>query len=763
MPRIDEQSIENMLGAIGRLRNERDQLQRDFEFVQLETRFKVEALQSKLVQSEKLNVEASRLSHLPDVTRKLQRANLGLLVSIQHMDLQNTNLRRQVVDIAESQELFASSSQMELGSMKAQMSELQKECTSKDEEIFVIRDELSMTAEFLEEERKQRAAVENDLQRMEVDLSSARDELVELRERCQTLLAVQVTAPSSDDAARALKDEIKELQGRVMRRTEQIGMHQHDIKRLETNMKLLEDRLEEVTIDLETAATEKAAMLEDCTVIREERDAAKKALECTEIELDNFAKQVESLDEQIERLRCQIAISESQQKDSDSSRVEEIAALVSVVAERDCRIKALLHDLKSAEATLLATCEQNVSLNQELNLAQEAMARKVEELQEQILGGNTTLSSELDKKIAELQSLSSELTSTKESYERVSKSLLEKESQLNLLNDQFSRLESDKNSLVLRLETFETNAHEEAHESSALRSVLEEECRRHQETIQKLEEDISLMKKEKETQLQESGLRDDEITSQKKEMADLLETSKAELEEQRMLYERLECDHQGVMSARKAEVDELQSSVASLKQEIEDLRHSLQDEVEGRKRDSETANNELQEYLEKHKEQSQVESALKKEIQQYQTQLSEIQGTLGTLQDKNATMEATIKDLSTESDRANIESDTLRKDLSSCEKALATLQKELATVKDNLGRSEKAGKTAEMNLILNTQQHERTVSTLQAQLLEHEKDVKQVKTLQQVVEDMREQINEMEVLLRAKNDEIEGNDDKFIE
>ena len=90
----------------------------------------------------------------------------------------------------------------------------------------------------------------------------------------------------TEDATTALTEETNLLEGRVMRRTEQTGAHQRDIKRLETNVKLLEERLDEAIADLTMAETEKAAMLEDCTTAREERDAAKRELEHMEMRLN---------------------------------------------------------------------------------------------------------------------------------------------------------------------------------------------------------------------------------------------------------------------------------------------------------------------------------------------------------------------------------------------------------------------------------------------------------------------------------------------
>ena len=84
---------------------------------------------------------------------------------------------------------------------------------------------------------------------------------------------------SATQVNRKLKEQIEELEGRVARRTEQIGIHQHDIKRLETNLRLQEDRIAEMTTELEVAMSEKESMVEDCADAREARDRTLKKAE----------------------------------------------------------------------------------------------------------------------------------------------------------------------------------------------------------------------------------------------------------------------------------------------------------------------------------------------------------------------------------------------------------------------------------------------------------------------------------------------------
>ena len=94
---------------------------------------------------------------------------------------------------------------------------------------------------------------------------------------------------------------------------------------------------------------------------------------------------------------------------------------------------------------------------------------------------------------------------------------------------------------------------------------------------------------------------------------------------------------------------------------------------------------------------------------------------------------------------------------------MATLQHELGQLREQLAQSEKAGKTAEMNLLLTDTEHKKTISTLRQQLSALEKGGVQLADLQRINNELQDQVAEMESLLRGKCAEIEENDDKFIE
>ena len=98
-------------------------------------------------------------------------------------------------------------------------------------------------------------------------------------------------------------------------------------------------------------------------------------------------------------------------------------------------------------------------------------------------------------------------------------------------------------------------------------------------------------------------------------------------------------------------------------------------------------------------------------------------------------------------------------DGSSSHKQVAVLREQLEKARADYVRAETEAKTAEINLSLQAVQHDKIISTLRKEL----ETLQEAATLQQTVDDLREQNQEMEDLLKAKCQEIEENDDRFIE
>lgn len=93
------------------------------------------------------------------------------------------------------------------------------------------------------------------------------------------------------------------------------------------------------------------------------------------------------------------------------------------------------------------------------------------------------------------------------------------------------------------------------------------------------------------------------------------------------------------------------------------------------------------------------------------------------------------------------------------EGACMLLKESLKQVELSLAVSEKAGKAAELNLTLQTTQHEKVVAALRREIA----SLQSGPELRSALADLEEKNREMDDLLRAKCQEIEEYDDRILE
>jgi chromosome segregation ATPase len=92
---------------------------------------------------------------------------------------------------------------------------------------------------------------------------------------------------------------IEELELRVDRRTEQIGIHQHEIRRLQTNLQIAEEAIDSMRAELEVLGSERACLEEDAHRVRESWAFDKQALEKIDAELDEAKGELERQGEEL--------------------------------------------------------------------------------------------------------------------------------------------------------------------------------------------------------------------------------------------------------------------------------------------------------------------------------------------------------------------------------------------------------------------------------------------------------------------------------
>jgi chromosome segregation ATPase len=230
--------------------------------------------------------------HLPssamDSPRLDDQAHREMLDVGRHLD----NIRQQRDDLLLQVEHLQSQVAANARS-REQWQELQSDLAGKTAR-------LSDTTRSLEDAETERNSLKVEVVNLQNDMALAQEELKQAEQRYSDIQNQQLSSMSTTQVNRKLKEQIEELEGRVARRTEQIGIHQHDIKRLETNLRLQEDRIAEMTTELEVAMSEKESMVEDCADAREARDRTLKKAEDLEEAMEALETQLQSLEMQRE-------------------------------------------------------------------------------------------------------------------------------------------------------------------------------------------------------------------------------------------------------------------------------------------------------------------------------------------------------------------------------------------------------------------------------------------------------------------------------
>lgn len=425
-----------LLGAIDRLRGERDSLRRDLDFLENESRFAIRALEAKIASAvpvEDSMKDGDQALEQKQHIKHLSLATTASAVVVGHLQTQVDTMSADVTDIhtrladavkaCEGKDAALDEMRIELDRTICDLELVRKQrtelldlletnthiSTQESERLESLyretkdaleqaESQLSYLTQSYEEVESERNSLHLQVTNLHTDLNLAQQELTDAESRYSALQAQQLSSMSSSDIARSLREQIEELENRVLRRTEQIGIHQHDIKRLETNLRLQEERIMEMTSELETVATQKEAMVWDCADAREARDEAIQKCEGLELE-------VEGLEGRLEMIEAQ--------------RQQEASTLVQIVAETVARSRSALSDLRrsstdksnaaaDAQQVTLALAVAQVELKQisaSLQLSEQAKAElqnKVDAFQGQLESTKATLHA-LDQERSELR------------------------------------------------------------------------------------------------------------------------------------------------------------------------------------------------------------------------------------------------------------------------------------------------------------------------------------------------------------------------
>lgn len=713
--------------------------------------------------------------------------------------------------------------------------QLQDELTSSTQELASTRRELRQTEGNLQEALKsleivesQRESLITEVTNLQSDLEAARHELEDAEQRNDTLQAKQLASFSSYEATKALRQQIETLEQRVQRRTEQIGIHQHDIKRLELNLKLQEDRVNEMVAELETMASQKEAMVEDCAAAREARDDALTRVEALELELETVDSRVMDAEEarqsecaaligvwaqSMSRLRAtrvllqhntQRAVPETRPMDVDDSHLaEELNSLRT--EHRKC-----LDDLEGKSASLRSLQASSTATSEDLRLVTVALASAraglctASEATTAVRMELVNVRSRCEALEAEAQSKSAEISALAEQREQSELRCVDAIMQKEALVDDNAKLQQQLLELQRTSEDSAVQLKEEIEkllraqddmelrlsqafaksQSEDLRDELDALKAAHSQELVKLQDELAITLRD----LEEAQRCRDALETQIRETEQTREAMEARLSDAENRFQNqlseLEAKYAEELCKTGAdlqqEIDRLtdvlrksEASHANATVEIERLRENherqvsemreqlanLDSDIKMLTQNCEATKQDLQESMERQKAMAAEHSDLRQQLARSQDELQATLDELHSMREEKSMLDTEFKKTASQIENLLSMKSYLEDKLKDSESAVSSLREQSDRLKSSLIRSEKAEKTAEMNLSLQSTQHEHVVATLKREI----ERLKSRPDFEAEALELRERIDEMDQLLRSKSAEIEENDDKCIE
>lgn len=850
--------IERLLATADRLREERDALRRDLHFLESESKFTIEALEQKLASSVSVYTESedtvktlgqlkSEMDELHDrlaetteaysallaaKNREIRRLELclqGLAIALNQFSL----FENQVPSSANLQDSPASEeiqSALRLVNEKYETTvlslekmtsyrddlliQLQNNNTTWEREVRVGQHEISELKQAISELNAHIDHVESErdslalqVTNLTTDIQNAQEELTDAESRYTNLQFHQLSNMTSNEATRTLRGHIEELEARVMRRTEQIGLHQHDIRRLETNLRLQEDRLSEMMMELELMAAQKDAMVEDCADAREARDEALARVEALEEELESGSENERLVVDLIAVVvdtsaRAKQAIYHAKDEAIATRRCleDERRSLRRRVDDQEMSLKTLTQlsgqyreELERAKAELAEKQLQIKNVSEREEEAREKLAG----LEAQIAGfrqqdqdtvirdlvqQKTELESRLQEKKLDSANEEAKLSELKIQHAEIAASLKQRlaqsESALEDLQTKYKSAEVDHQialedatssikELEEELECTKQNLEELQRSQHCLQTVEKEQMKKIdglKAELKTISHDYQNILQERDTIAKEGARLRDELQHvqqrQEEMVADLRAESRGaqhEFDKKMVLLQESFDETSRLLDASKVEAARLADRLRELTEgrALDQKSHeialqSAKDEtrrVEERLRISENFVSEVQKRLEQ--AESQVKAA---EVEQQGITLLEAE--IQKLKSMNRYLD------SQNTERCVMCGHPSRLSLLNCyrERVVINLKGEIDRLSRELAQSEKDCKAAKVNLSLQNAQHKRETNELQREL----SSLRLRPNLEAALHELEERNNEMEELLRAKCTEIEANDDRVL-
>ena len=675
----DAAIVAGLLTTIERLRGERDTLRRDLQFANVEHRVADDALRARLVATERevhrLEKVAStskesegqrssedvdelrRLHHELEAWRnKFEQTDAELAERTAELASNDTEMdimRVHVREVEESKERaisscsrssrIAISSLIVIQHLNSELDQaedrLVKENHTGDEVPLIqetLRAELAASnarfADAIQEVDRRDVEItdmHSRLSQFQLQVADLERELSEAHEgqvAAELQHSMQQPSPFSSDGsstAEALRSQLEELEQRVLRRTEQIGMLQHDSKRLETNLRVAEETIGELIAELETLKQERACLVEDCAQAREARDEAHRRIDELELELETLFDHRDELEDTKAALRN----AEAEVIEGATS----LEGMVRVLVESVARSRSLHSALKRTRGQL-ATTETNVTLA--VDRHSHSLA-EIDHLSSQIDSMTLTI----HKGTADMDALKQELDSAKQETERLSNAFKTLNSEVQSREQDITDDTKQHAAIVEELEGRLASAEASRNDISRVLEVAQQKEKEIQAKLERVHDESQLAIKEVQTLTSTVASLEQELSQERASHSETftraqqnfeMETSalEARIEESQGQYLSFQAEHANVVQELTRKLEETKSHLANALEGMTS-RESLESEL--RRLEAEHAEELLL-----------LRSRLEESIGQAEVLQAEIQTTTETIKDLESEIEATV-------------------------------------------------------------------------------------------------------------------------
>lgn len=317
----DARKVSQILDAVTRLRDERNDLQEKLHFLELEVRFG--ATPGELAKEQ-------RIAELQAALGMRSESHLNKSISMDPPP--EEELKEHIEDLSKELE---------------KRSEAADQAEEAEDVLHEQLDKLSATLQEIEAERDH---LKSEVERLQRTVRNLRADATNVTE-----------GPLPKDA------ELTSLQERVDRRNHQIALHQHDIQRMKMNLGLaqesyadFEEERQEMMDELQRLEGERVCLIEDSETARTERDAAKMRLE-------------EAVDAQ-ETLRDRI-----RELEESAGSGAEVPTLVRLIIQQVQRTRHLQNQITELQEQVSRGCEHS-EYEAALSAATAAHASQAEEI-----------------------------------------------------------------------------------------------------------------------------------------------------------------------------------------------------------------------------------------------------------------------------------------------------------------------------------------------------------------------------------------------